>query len=50
MKRLATLRRLMNGTAIAPVLGATAFWNPIISILRLNKIFSFLQTTWAMHA
>jgi hypothetical protein len=38
MKRWAALR-LMNGTAFAPILGATVFWNHIISILRLNTYF-----------
>ena len=39
MERWAALRRLMNGTAFAPILGATALLLPIVSVLRLNTSF-----------
>ena len=39
MERRAVLRRRMNGTALVPILGATALLLPIVSVLRLNTSF-----------
>ena len=39
MERRAALRRLMNGTVLVPILGATALSISIVSVLRLNTSF-----------